>query len=122
MVSILLSESRGHRYISRFALLISSFPNRRIFIIEGLATVVVGIVLPFILLDYPDTASFMTDDERTFYARRIKADYNIGAEDGDKFRWHYLRAALFDWKIHLGFLVSLANGISGYGYGLTLHD
>lgn len=58
----------------------------------------------------------MTEDDRQFYSKRVKADYHIGAEDGEKFRWIYLRAALVDWKIYLGFLVSLANGISGYGY------
>lgn len=87
----------------------------RIFLIEGIATVLLGLVLPWILIDFPETAKFMSEDERNFYSRRIKNDTNVGGEEGEKFKWKYLRAALLDWKIHLGFLVSLANGITGYG-------
>ena len=87
----------------------------RIFLIEGLATVFLGLILPFILIDFPETAKFMTKDEKEFYSKRIKADYHVGADEGNQFKWKFLRAALFDLKIWLGFLVSLANGITGYG-------
>ncbi|TFY63768.1 hypothetical protein EVJ58_g3074 [Rhodofomes roseus] len=40
-----------------------------IFIIEGLVTIVAGVLSFFIIQDFPDTARFLTEEERTFVVR-----------------------------------------------------
>lgn len=53
---------------------------RWIFILEGIATVVVGVIAYFTLYDYPETAKFLTEDERAFIIHRIKFDGQTNAE------------------------------------------
>ncbi|GAA90912.1 MFS nicotinic acid transporter Tna1 [Aspergillus luchuensis IFO 4308] len=66
---------------------------RWIFIIEGLATVVVAVMSYFFLYDYPDTASFLTRDERAWILRRLSLQFsnngNVVPEAGD-FKWNML--------------------------------
>ncbi|TIA04214.1 MFS general substrate transporter [Aureobasidium pullulans] len=47
---------------------------RWIFILEGLLTFLVAIVAYFVLVDYPETASFLTVEERAFITYRLKYD------------------------------------------------
>lgn len=47
---------------------------RWIFIIEGLATVVVGILTKFMVPDWPETASFLNEDERALLIARLNTD------------------------------------------------
>jgi hypothetical protein len=63
---------------------------RWIFIIEGLMTVVLGIVLPFMMWDSPDQASFFSAEEKVYFCRRLRLDYNTGGKDGEKFKWKYV--------------------------------
>lgn len=86
-----------------------------IFILEGIATFVVGeyhrisnlvskqrlirsegVIAFFVLYDYPDTASFLSDDERQEVRRRLEIDRSSLA---DEFRMQYVWDALKDWKI-----------------------
>ena len=52
---------------------------RWIFIIEGVITVLAGLVAWFFLIDFPQKASFLNDDER----RRVILRLNIDRGDGD---------------------------------------
>lgn len=72
-----------------------------IFIIEGLITVVAGVLSFFIIQDFPDTARFLTEEERTFVVRRLQADGQVSAA-GEKLKWRYVWQALADWKTWLG--------------------
>lgn len=72
-----------------------------IFIIEGLITVVAGVFSFFIIQDFPDTARFLTEEERTFVVRRLQADGQISAA-GEKLKWRYVWQAMTDWKTWLG--------------------
>ncbi|KIW82442.1 hypothetical protein Z517_05469 [Fonsecaea pedrosoi CBS 271.37] len=47
---------------------------RWILIIEGLVTIAVAIPAYWILPDWPETAKFLTEDERQFWARRLASD------------------------------------------------
>ncbi|THC89949.1 hypothetical protein EYZ11_010585 [Aspergillus tanneri] len=47
---------------------------RWIFIIEGLATIVAAVISKFIIVDWPETASFLTEDERALLLRRLSED------------------------------------------------
>lgn len=88
---------------------------RWIFIIEGLMTVVLGFILPFVMWDSPEKANFFSDSERAYFTKRLRLDYNTGGKDGEKFKWIYLRQALTDWKIYLSVVVFWGNTITGYG-------
>ncbi|KAF6809212.1 MFS transporter [Colletotrichum plurivorum] len=82
-----------------------------IFIIEGLATVVVGAFCWWMVFDWPEDARFLTPDERIRVQRRLLADkQGRTAEDFDK---RHIYEAMKDWKtygymvIYMGCLVPL---------------
>ena len=72
-----------------------------IFIIEGLVTVVAGALSFFIIQDFPDTAKFLTEAERTFVVRRLQSDDQFSAA-GESLKWHYIWKSIFDWKTWVG--------------------
>lgn len=73
-----------------------------IFILEGLATVAVGAFCWWMVFDWPDTARFLTPEERIRVQRRLIMDrQGKTAEDFDK---RHIWAALKDWKTY-GYMV-----------------
>jgi hypothetical protein len=66
-------------------------------IIEGLATVLVGLFCWFMVNNFPDTARFLTPDERLRALRRLRADGQARAET-ESLNRRYVFAALKDWK------------------------
>uniref|UniRef100_A0A8H7N4Q1 Major facilitator superfamily (MFS) profile domain-containing protein n=1 Tax=Bionectria ochroleuca TaxID=29856 RepID=A0A8H7N4Q1_BIOOC len=73
-----------------------------IFIIEGLATTLVGVFCWWMVFDWPETASFLNEDDRIRVQRRlIKDRQGRTAEDFDK---RHIYAALKDWKTY-GYMV-----------------
>ncbi|SRR6266498_3311177 len=91
----------------------------RIFILEGLLTVVVACATPFILPDDPKTAKFITEDERNFLMYRIMHDQGregMQSESAEPFQWKYFWAASKDWKVWLSILVYWGNSMPVYGY------
>ncbi|OBT76134.1 hypothetical protein VF21_04858 [Pseudogymnoascus sp. 05NY08] len=71
---------------------------RWIFILEGLLTVVVATGAYFIMYDFPDTASFLTPQERAWASHRLK--YQGSKRSGrmiaesDKLEWRFVKAAV----------------------------
>jgi hypothetical protein len=82
---------------------INSFPviDFDLPVIEGLATVVIGVLSFFILQDFPDTAKFLTEAERTVVIRRLQTDDQFSAA-GETLRWKYIFQSLLDWKTWVG--------------------
>lgn len=94
---------------------------RWIFILEGLATVIAAIAAIFLLFDFPDTALFLTDEERHFILLRLrlqgqtKLASDEEARDGtlaveaaayeESFSWTYVRQALVDWQIWVSIIL-----------------
>ncbi|KAM5372976.1 hypothetical protein ACJZ2D_007187 [Fusarium nematophilum] len=73
-----------------------------IFILEGLATVIVGLFCWWMVFDWPDTASFLTPEDRIRVQRRLIMDrQGKTAEEFDK---RHIYAALKDWKTY-GYMV-----------------
>ena len=72
-----------------------------IFILEGLITVIAGFVSFWIIQDFPDTAKFLTEEERTFVIRRLQEDDQFSAA-GEKLRWRFIWASVLDWKTWVG--------------------
>lgn len=80
--------------------------NRRwIFIIEGLLTIVISCAAYFFISNYPDTAKFLSDKERSFIQARLAADSD--STRNEVFTWANVKKALFDHKCWL--------------YGLAFH-
>ncbi|KAJ7879930.1 MFS general substrate transporter [Mycena olivaceomarginata] len=75
-----------------------------IFIIEGLATIMAGISSIWIVQDFPDSAKFLTEAERTFVVRRLQGDDQFSAS-GENFRKQAIVASFRDWKTWLGSLM-----------------
>jgi MFS family permease len=73
---------------------------RWIFILEGILTVIVAVIAYFTLFDFPETASFLTEEERAFVAYRLKyqnykeeADGGVRVAQDDSFQWKFVKAA-----------------------------
>ena len=79
----------------------SIYSFRSTSIIEGLATVVAGALSFWIIQDFPDTAKFLNETERTFVIRRLQTDDQFSA-GGEKLRWKYIIQSLLDWKTWIG--------------------
>ncbi|KIM57697.1 hypothetical protein SCLCIDRAFT_129929 [Scleroderma citrinum Foug A] len=66
-----------------------------IFILEGLATVLVGFIAIFVMVDYPSSAKFLTQEEKQLIIQRrefsqVDKGDDIGAQ---------IRAAFTDWQV-----------------------
>lgn len=75
---------------------------RWIFILEGAATVAMGLLVPFLLPDSPERANWLTPEEKQFLRHRLEQDSGTKAgkvETLDHFKFKYLVAAFSDWKI-----------------------
>ena len=72
-----------------------------IFIIEGLITVLAGFASFWIIQDFPDTAKFLTEKERTFVIRRLQGDDQFSAA-GEHLRMKYVWQSVLDWKTWIG--------------------
>ena len=70
-------------------------------VIEGLATVVAGAASFWIIQDFPDTAKFLTEEERTVVIRRLQSDDQFSAA-GENFKFKYIITSLKDWKTWIG--------------------
>ena len=72
-----------------------------IFILEGLLTVIAGAMSFWIIQDFPDTAKFLTEAERTVVIRRLQQDDQFSAA-GEKLKMKYIWQSLMDWKTWIG--------------------
>ncbi|KAK7750164.1 hypothetical protein SLS62_007915 [Diatrype stigma] len=82
-----------------------------IFILEGIATTLVGVVCWWMVFDWPDTARFLTPQERIRVQRRLILDrQGYSAQDND--RRHMYEAAK-DWKTYGYMVVYTAMGYVG---------
>ncbi|KAG6840574.1 hypothetical protein C0991_005763 [Blastosporella zonata] len=73
-----------------------------IFILEGLVTVIAGILSFWIIQDFPDTAKFLSEAERTVVIRRLQGDNQFSAAGGEKLEMKYIWTAIRDWKSWVG--------------------
>ncbi|RJE23921.1 MFS transporter [Aspergillus sclerotialis] len=88
---------------------------RWIFIIEGLATVVVAIISKFIIVDWPETAKFLNDEERSLLLQRLSLDQ--GEARLDRLDRKSTIRIFTDIKIYLGPIMYF--GIVNTGYATS---
>ncbi|KAF8472823.1 major facilitator superfamily domain-containing protein [Kalaharituber pfeilii] len=88
-----------------------------IFILEGIATVLIGVVSFWVVVDFPDDAHFLSDDDRRRVLKRLKDDQQSSAMHED-FKTTYLWQSLTDWKTYVGCLMYM--GVDGALYAFSL--
>lgn len=81
---------------------------RWIFILEGILTVIVGVISFWTLYDFPDTAPFLTTGERAWVVHRLRYQ-GVLAEakrvaQANSFQWRYVIAAFLDPQIYVGLI------------------
>jgi MFS family permease len=88
-----------------------------IFILEGIATVFVGLIAFIVLVDFPDTAKFLSPEEKAFVIWTKKYD-NSSVGEEEHFALRHIWAAITDWQIYVHILVFMS--VVGPVYGITL--
>ncbi|KAF8482545.1 MFS general substrate transporter [Russula ochroleuca] len=88
-----------------------------IFLVEGLATVVVALLSYYFMNDYPEMAKFLTEDERCFVVQALREDLNGQATYfNKKFVWQ----AFTDWKVYVLIVIHMCTLIPVYAVALFL--
>lgn len=90
-----------------------------IFILEGLATIVAGAASFFIIQDFPDTARFLSEAERSVVIRRLQNDDQFSAA-GEKFKLRNIISSLTDWKTWLAIGIYIGCDMPLYAFALFL--
>ncbi|KAI9747049.1 MAG: hypothetical protein M1835_002248 [Candelina submexicana] len=97
---------------------------RWIFILEGILTVIVACIAYFTIYDFPETAQFLTEDERIWVVHRLKFQ---GSKQSGKmvaqsehFKWKYVLDAFTDWQIYLALIMYWGIVCPLYGTSLFL--
>lgn len=88
-----------------------------LFMLEGLGTIVAAIIAFFVLVDFPDTAKFLTPEERAFIIWRKKYD-NSSVGEEERFAARHVWAAFRDWQVWLQIPIYVS--IVGPLFGITL--
>jgi nitrate/nitrite transporter NarK len=90
-----------------------------IFILEGLTTIIVGIVSYWMVHDFPDDAKFLNPQDRARVIRRLKEDNQSSAEH-EEFKMSYFWASVKDWKTYAFAIVYMGCDGALYAFSLFL--
>jgi cyanate permease len=89
---------------------------RWIFIIEGLLTILVAITFKFkMVVDWPETSTFLTNEERALLLKRLALD--VGEARMDILNRRSAKRIFTDWKIWCG--VFMYMGVVNTGYATS---
>lgn len=88
-----------------------------IFILEGLATILIAIASFWMVHDFPAEATFLSDDDRARVIRALAEDQQASARH-EEFEWTYVWQALKDWKTYTGAIIYM--GCDGALYAFSL--
>ena len=94
-----------------------SHPYSQQFILEGLFTVLIGALSYFIIVDFPDDATFLSPLEKHVVIARLKKD-GQASHRYETFKWKYFFAAYKDWKTYTGMIMYM--GVDGSLYAFSL--
>lgn len=90
-----------------------------IFILEGLATILVGIASYWMVHDFPDDAKFLSEADRIRVIRRLKMDKQSSAEH-EEFKMEYFWSSVKDWKTWAFAVVYMGADGALYAFSLFL--
>ncbi|KAL2106942.1 hypothetical protein VUR80DRAFT_5922 [Thermomyces stellatus] len=97
---------------------------RWIFLLEGIATVLAGLLCFFFLIDSPETSAWLEDDEVRFLRLRRLAQVGMVQKKktaGKKtVEWKILRSVLTDWQIYFQALIYISSTVPNYGMKFTM--
>jgi MFS family permease len=88
-----------------------------IFILEGLATILIGVASFWMVYDFPDEAKFLSEDDRKRVLRRLAEDQQASAEH-EEFNMAYFWSSLKDWKTYAGMVIYMGADGSLYAFSL----
>lgn len=88
-----------------------------IFILEGLATVLIGVACFWMVQDFPDNATFLSPDDKKRVVRRLAQDKQASAEKED-FNMVYFWSSMKDWKTWLYAVIYMGADMPLYGFSL----
>jgi len=94
-----------------------------IFLIEGLVPVAISIIIWKLLPDSPETAGFLSKDEKEFIINRLALETGSGkgrVTNADKIKLHHVIAAFKEWKIWAAVVMFWGNTIGVYGFTATV--
>ncbi|KAL4902829.1 hypothetical protein BDW74DRAFT_58198 [Aspergillus multicolor] len=89
---------------------------RWLFIVEGAPSLASAVLVWFILPDYPETASWLSADEKALAAQRLAIEGSKGAAKA--MTWEDAKEILLDWRLYAHYLVYF--GISAPFSSLSL--
>ncbi|KAI9837836.1 MAG: hypothetical protein M1819_006770 [Sarea resinae] len=92
---------------------------RWILIIEGLPTFVLGILTFFVLADKPETAYYLTPEDKALMVARRERQTGHTAS-AQKFHWADVRDALTDWRVWAMCIAQFGVDTMLYGYSTFL--
>ena len=82
-------------------------------------TVVVGIISIWIIVDFPDDATFLEPLEKHVVKLRLKNDGQASYRE-EKLKWKYITAVFKDWKLYTGIVIATGQVGSVYAFSLFL--
>ena len=84
-------------------------------ILEGLVTAVVGLASKWFVVDWPETATFLTEDEKKLLVARLTAD--VADAKMNRLDKRAAKRIFSDWKIYCGTLMYM--GVVNTGYATS---
>ncbi|KAF7556145.1 hypothetical protein G7Z17_g1648 [Cylindrodendrum hubeiense] len=76
---------------------------RWLFILEGAPSVMFGIFIFFFLPDYPESANFLSPEEKELAVLRM--EYNGSKGSAGNMKWADAKEVLLDWRLYLHYIV-----------------
>lgn len=92
----------------------------RIFILEGIFTVVIAAISKFVIVDWPETAKFLSEEERELLVARLAAD--VADARMNRLDKRAYKRILSDWKIYCGILMYFSIVNNGYAVSVRLRS
>ncbi|KAI5301507.1 hypothetical protein KEM56_001650 [Ascosphaera pollenicola] len=75
---------------------------RWLFIIEGLPSVASSLLILFFLPDYPETANWLTPEEKELAIRRLEGE---GSQGGQSMTWQDAKETLTNWPLYAHYIL-----------------
>ena len=92
---------------------------RWIMIIEGIPTVILGVLAWFFLADDPDTAYYLNEEEKALVVRLRRRDVGQTVS-AQKFHWADVKEGSLDWRIYVFCIGQFGVDTMLYGYSTFL--
>ncbi|KAI1080098.1 MFS transporter [Whalleya microplaca] len=92
---------------------------RWLMIVEGIPSVIVGVLAYFVLPTTPESARFLNADERAKFAI-LRNEASGQTQDADEFHWADVKDGIRDWQIWIFALSGFTNNIMLYGFSTFL--